>query len=195
MRRAVVITVVAVVAILCMLVLVVPRALHTGGTAQSAGDSVATDTAEGGENQEVPSRPSCGASTVGRVELPCLGSPEQPVGEFSAGVLAVVNVWAWWCVPCREELPVVQEFAARNPDIAVVGVHADPDTARGAELLDDLGITLASFEDESNAFAGALGLPSVVPVTVVMQDGEVRAVYAQEFETVEDLEAAVAEAV
>ena len=34
----------------------------------------------------------------------------------------VLNLWASWCLECREEFPAFSEFAREHPDIAVVGV-------------------------------------------------------------------------
>jgi cytochrome c biogenesis protein CcmG/thiol:disulfide interchange protein DsbE len=34
----------------------------------------------------------------------------------------VLNLWASWCLECREEFPALSEFSRRNPGIAVVGV-------------------------------------------------------------------------
>ena len=34
----------------------------------------------------------------------------------------VLNLWASWCLPCREEFPAFSQFSRENPDIAVVGV-------------------------------------------------------------------------
>jgi cytochrome c biogenesis protein CcmG, thiol:disulfide interchange protein DsbE len=48
-------------------------------------------------------------------ELPSLQQPERLVGsaEFGAGV-AVFNVWASWCVSCRQEHPLLMELAERH---------------------------------------------------------------------------------
>ena len=67
--------------------------------------------------------------------------------------------------------------------------HAD----LAAALLEDLGVNLASYQDDSNLFAGTLGLPGVVPITVVVSpEGEVVGTFPQPFETIDDLETAVA---
>ncbi|AGF71057.1 hypothetical protein A605_00195 [Corynebacterium halotolerans YIM 70093 = DSM 44683] len=75
----------------------------------------------------------------------------------------------------------------------MVGVHADAYPANGVEMLDSLGVDLPSYQDGDNTFAGTLGLPGVVPITVLAVDGEQVAVFAQTFRSVEELEQKVAE--
>lgn len=50
----------------------------------------------------------------------------------------IINLWASWCVPCREEMPDLSAFAEENADIAIVGVAVEDqlEAARafGAEI-------------------------------------------------------------
>lgn len=147
---------------------------------------------------EVPHgvRPQCAGQGAVGVELPCLGAEngDTPADGQPAGTEAsVINVWAWWCEPCRDELPIFDEFAEAHPEYNVVGVHADAYPANGVDLLDSLDIDLASYQDSDNKFAGTLGLPGVVPITVLAVDGEQVAVFAQTFQSLEELEQKVAE--
>lgn len=134
-------------------------------------------------------RPDCPSDGVAGIKLDCLGGDpgDQPDDE---GV-TVVNVWAWWCGPCREELPHIQEFADANPDYTVVGVHADPVASRGADFLNDIGVALPSYQDDDNTFAGTLGLPRVIPVTVVFVDGELVESFPVPFTSTAEIDAAV----
>ncbi|MDO4909801.1 MAG: TlpA disulfide reductase family protein [Corynebacterium sp.] len=132
----------------------------------------------------VAGRPDCPSG----VDLPCLGgkvvdTPAKPM---------VINVWAWWCQPCRKELPFVEQLAESRPDLTVVGVHEDTNAANGAAFLKDLGIGLPSYQDATGAFAAKYQLPSVVPVTVVLRaDGSVAATLTQAFDSYAAFSAAV----
>lgn len=92
------------------------------------------------------------------------------------GRTLVVNLWASWCLPCRDEIPEIDAFAAANPQVQVVGV-AVRDTEPGA-------VTFA--EELSPDYPLALGNPSfeaaypaiVLPITYVIgPDGLVAEVY------------------
>lgn len=185
MKRTVWASVVAVVALTALVVagarilLIDDTPPADNATGESAGASSAPD---------VPARPDCPDGAIGGVDLPCLGGRKAGQGKE----IAVVNVWAWWCAPCREELPAVADFARAHPEYEVVGVHADGNAANGAALLNDLGVDLPSYQDDANRFAGTLGLPGVVPVTVVLRGGERVAVFAREFTSAGELADAVA---
>ena len=51
----------------------------------------------------------------------------QPLGQFQ-GRLVVLNFWATWCAPCREEMPAFNRLQSRWRDrgVVFVGVSAEP---------------------------------------------------------------------
>lgn len=110
------------------------------------------------------------------------GQPRRP-DEWDGRVL-VVNFWATWCAPCREEIPLLIDLERRRPGVRVIGIAVDrADAVRAfAEelgigypiLLDDLqGSTMRRY---GNRF-GAL------PFTVVTgRDGVVSYVRLGELE-------------
>ena len=202
MKRHLLAYVIVIVASVALIAALVPRMQSAGdggvGGAGGAGDTTGADgqvdptgsgdSAGAGAQADVPARPDCPGSTGAGVDLDCLGGAGSD-GEVSQGTPTVVNVWAWWCAPCREELPVIAEYAAAHPDHRVVGVHADPDGARGAALLKELGVDLPSFQDDSGAFQGGLSLPAVVPVTLLVQDGQVTKTLTKPYTSLAELEA------
>ncbi|MDY6049702.1 MAG: TlpA disulfide reductase family protein [Corynebacterium sp.] len=172
MRKPIIISAIAVLAVMVLIVALIPQLLHRP-------DDTA-DTTPG--TLTVADRPDCPPTALG-VELPCLGGATTP----ASGKKQIVNVWAWWCVPCREELPLLQEYHNTHPEVDIILVHADPDAARGAALLNELGITLPSFQDATNLFAGTKQLPGVIPITLTDTETFIRP-----FTTIDALEEALA---
>ncbi len=73
----------------------------------------------------------------------------------------VVNLWASWCAPCRDEIPDLSAFSDANPDIAVVGVAVEDVLADSRKLAAELepSYPLAfGDEDFANSYPN-LGLP------------------------------------
>jgi thiol-disulfide isomerase/thioredoxin len=127
------------------------------------------------------------------VVLPCLtdggGESTATIAELTAGRPTLVNVWAWWCGPCRQELPVLQEVAEKHPEWNIVGVHANERGQAGVDLLADLDVRLASFQDSTGAVAAAASLPAVVPLSVVYgPDGSRLDMHPGELTSVEQVE-------
>ncbi|WP_051259935.1 TlpA family protein disulfide reductase [Corynebacterium sputi] len=138
-----------------------------------------------------------GAPLAG-VMLPCLGADQQgeiDLGAALAGQPAVVNFWAWNCAPCREEMPMLQQWSEANPDIQLVGVQQSTSPGRGAAFLDDVGVPLRSYQDTDDVVGPVLGLPKVVPITVIFDaEGNARSILPTYFTSIEEIDQAVAEA-
>lgn len=73
-------------------------------------------------------------------ELPTLKDPEQTIGSKDLdGQLALVNVWATWCVGCRAEHPFLLELEA-NDTIPIYGINwrdTRPEALRWIQQLGD----------------------------------------------------------
>lgn len=114
-----------------------------------------------------------------------------------AGALAdrtvVINLWAYWCAPCAEELPAMQEYQRRVGDtVDVVTVHQDENETAALLRMAELGVRLPVLQDGQRRVAAALGVPNVMPATVVLRpDGSVAAVLAQPFTSADEIADAV----
>jgi thiol-disulfide isomerase/thioredoxin len=94
------------------------------------------------------------------------------VGPALAGHRVVLNLWAYWCAPCAAELPAMAEYQRRvGPDVMVVTVHQDENETAALLRLAELGVRLPTLQDGSRRVAAALGVPNVMPATVVLDSG------------------------
>ncbi len=68
-----------------------------------------------------------------------LAAPDQMFGSKEMlGQVWIFNVWASWCVPCRQEHPLWNELAARKI-VPIVGMNYKDTAAAASKWLGDLG--------------------------------------------------------
>jgi thiol-disulfide isomerase/thioredoxin len=91
------------------------------------------------------------------------------------GRTVLVNLWATWCLPCRKEMPALENLQTRlgGPDFEVVAVNIDTrDTEKPKNFLKEVNLTrLGYFSDpkakvfqDLKAIGRALGMPTSVLV-------------------------------
>ncbi|KAA0024467.1 TlpA family protein disulfide reductase [Antrihabitans cavernicola] len=128
------------------------------------------------------------------LSLTCLhdGVPID-LGSALAGKPALINLWAYWCAPCAQELPILADFAARTGGaVNVLTVHSDPSEAKALARLADLSVRLPGFQDGDSRLRTAVSAPPVLPVSVLIRaDGSVAEVVAHPFASVDEIAAEV----
>lgn len=74
-----------------------------------------------------------------------------------------MNLWASWCLPCRDEMPAIDAAAERHPDVAFVGIAVQDDAEDAEAFAEEIGVTYTigfDIRDQVSALYPALGLPA-----------------------------------
>jgi thiol-disulfide isomerase/thioredoxin len=123
---------------------------------------------------EAPASPQIAAAAFYAATFSDADGRPQALGQFQGGIL-VLNFWATWCGPCREEMPAFSRVQARWKDRGVqfLGVSAE-DAAKVNQFARDLGVgyPLWTGGDEVNELSRRLGNRlGVLPHTVIVAPG------------------------
>jgi thiol-disulfide isomerase/thioredoxin len=82
------------------------------------------------------------------------------------GYPVVVNVWASWCVPCRQEFPVLQKLSARyGKKVAFLGVNAEDSDDAAATFLREEPVPYPSYTDPGKDLLDSLNAYGGLPDT------------------------------
>ena len=92
--------------------------------------------------------------------LPCLGGGHDVDLSSLRGPM-VVNVWASWCGPCRQEMPILQDFHEKYGDrVRVLGIdYQDVQTDAAMDLVRQTGATYPLLADPQSDLSGAAPFP------------------------------------
>lgn len=105
--------------------------------------------------------------------LAFLDGPDRTLaGELSAGLPVVLNVFATWCVSCREEMPVLD--AAHGITATVLGIDLRESADRLRPLIAETGVRYPILLDRDSAVARAYGVLALPTTCILAADGTVR---------------------
>ena len=93
--------------------------------------------------------------------------------QTARGKLTLVNFWASWCVPCRQEHPVILQLA-KDPRITVVGVNYKDGAENALRFLGELGNPFSAIGlDPAGRMAIDWGVYGIPESYLVSPDGTI----------------------
>jgi cytochrome c biogenesis protein CcmG, thiol:disulfide interchange protein DsbE len=156
------------------------------------------------------------SSDLGQLDTglrPCPEQPDQPAADSdlpatvfdcfgggsldlsrAPGVPTVVNLWASWCGPCREEMPLVQQLAEAGGDrVRVLGVASLDGASQAASFADDAQVTFPSAFDGEGEVLASLGLNALPYTLFLATDGSLAFVQTKPVTSLAEFEQLVAD--
>ena len=107
--------------------------------------------------------------------LKTLEGPNLRLEEYR-GQVVLLNFWASWCGPCRQEMPILDRLHQRYEDagFAVLGVNVEGETAPAQKIVDKTDITFPVLIDEGQSVSELYDLEAMPSTVVIDRDGVVR---------------------
>jgi len=110
--------------------------------------------------------------------LKSLSGPNLRLEEYR-GRVVLINFWASWCGPCRQEMPILDRLHQRYEDtgFAVLGVNVEGKVDPAQEIVDKTKVTFPVLIDEGQTVSELYELEAMPSTVVVDRDGVVRYVH------------------
>lgn len=95
------------------------------------------------------------------------------------GQVVLINFWASWCGPCRQEMPLLDRLHQRYVDtgFAVLGVNVEGDEKPARALIDKIPVSFPVLIDEGQLVSELYRLEAMPSTVVVDRDGVVRYIH------------------
>ncbi len=155
----------------CVVVLVVAVGL---AVALSAGSSKP----DPGGAPAPPGVSTGGVATKGSMApdftLPVLDSDQTVTLSELRNTTVVLNFWASWCTPCREEFPDLREFQATHPQARVLGIIYQDNLTDARDFARSQNATWPLLVDKASATALAYGVRAIPQSFVIGPDGVIK---------------------
>lgn len=106
------------------------------------------------------------------------GAPMSIMSEVKKNRITVLDFWASWCGPCRQETPLMVEIYKKYKDkgLGLVGISLDEDADAWKQATDQLGIAWPQMSDLKgwdNAAAQMFNITSIPHTVIVDRNGKI----------------------
>jgi len=95
------------------------------------------------------------------------------------GEVVMINFWASWCGPCRQEMPALNELYQRyNPmGFTILGVNVEQDPGKAEALLREIPVDFPVLFDTDNRVTELYKVVAMPSTVLVDRNGQVRYIH------------------
>jgi peroxiredoxin len=95
------------------------------------------------------------------------------------GNVVMINFWATWCGPCRQEMPLLNDLYSRYERVgfSLLGVNIDDDSGRAMQMAEELGVSFPVLFDERKEVSRLYQVEAMPVTLLVDREGQVRHVH------------------
>lgn len=87
----------------------------------------------------------------------------------------LLNLWASWCIPCRNEMPLLDDLAPTYPSVLFLGVAVNDTRASAEGFVEEIDVEYAIGFDDGGTLTDSYPAPAMPVTYIIGGDGVVRA--------------------
>jgi len=122
-----------------------------------------------------PANAAAGAGPAPNFTLKSLSGKNLKLSEMTGNVV-LINFWASWCGPCREEMPLLNALHKKYEPLGftVIGVNVEEQAANARGFLNDFPVDFPVLLDNKNQVSKMYNVIAMPTTVVVDRDGNMR---------------------
>jgi len=95
------------------------------------------------------------------------------------GKIVLLNFWASWCGPCRQEMPILENLYTKFKDLGVTvwGVNVEQENQAGRDFLNGLSLSFPILFDASNQISADFDVAAMPTTAIIDRNGVIRYVF------------------
>ena len=110
--------------------------------------------------------------------LPSRDGGEVRLSELK-GQVVMINFWATWCGPCRQEMPLLQQIHAKYEPLGftMLGINVEPDSAAAQVWLKGMPVSFPILFDRKSEVSASFGVEAMPSSVLIDREGRVRHIH------------------
>ena len=102
-----------------------------------------------------------------KINLKVLNSDKKSLKEYE---FYIINFWASWCVPCKNEVPILNRLNTENKNLKVIGISIMDVYSESLNFIKSNNVQYKNYWDENLVSLKSLNSINSIPVTLIFND-------------------------
>lgn len=136
----------------------------------------------------IPQPENVDGNGILRAELEVPGGGTATLASLRGDKPLLVNLWASTCVPCVEEMPLLDQVSTSDPDLTVIGVALEPSVRTARTRAESTGITYRWLHDPKMQTSLAANVVNIPDTFLFSADGRLLGAKAGPFRSKKEIQ-------